>query len=163
MDIKDIKDLIITMDKTNIEKIEIEKSDFRIMISKKASDEGNTSGMITDGLGNGNILTGIADSSILEFEGKIDKEEYSKNLAGTGNTFIVKSPIVGTFFRAPSPDEPSFVTIGDTVERGQILCIIEAMKIMNEIECECEGQVLEIFVEDESIVEFGQPLMLIRR
>ena len=163
MDIKDIKDLIITMDKTNIEKIEIEKSDFRIMISKKASDEGNTSGMGTDGLGNGNILTGIADSSILEFEDKIDKEEYSKNLADTGNTFIVKSPIVGTFFRAPSPDEPSFVTIGDTVEKGQILCIIEAMKIMNEIECECEGQVLEIFVEDESIVEFGQPLMLIRR
>ncbi len=163
MDIKDIKDLIITMDKTNIEKIEIEKSDFRIMISKKASDEGNTSGMAADGLGNGNILTGIADSSILEFEGKIDKEEYSKNLAGTGITFIVKSPIVGTFFRAPSPDEPSFVTIGDTVEKGQILCIIEAMKIMNEIECECEGQVLEIFVEDESIVEFGQPLMLIRR
>ena len=52
---------------------------------------------------------------------------------------------------------------GDTVEKGQILCIIEAMKIMNEIECECEGQVLEIFVEDESIVEFGQPLMLIGR
>lgn len=163
MDIKDVKDLIITMDKTNIEKIEIEKSDFRIMISKKASDEGNTSGMTTDGLGNGNILTGIADSSILEFEDKIDKEEYSKNLADIGNTFIVKSPIVGTFFKAPSPDEPSFVTIGDTVEKGQILCIIEAMKIMNEIECECEGQVLEIFVEDESIVEFGQPLMLIGR
>ncbi|MCK9268040.1 MAG: acetyl-CoA carboxylase biotin carboxyl carrier protein [Alkaliphilus sp.] len=163
MDIKDVKDLIITMDKTNIEKIEIEKSDFRIMISKKASDGGNTSGIITDGLENSNILAKIADSDIRGFEGKIDREEYSKDLTDIGDTFIVKSPIVGTFFKAPSPDELSFVTIGDTVEKGQILCIIEAMKIMNEIECEYEGQVLEIFVEDESIVEFGQPLMLIGR
>ena len=163
MDIKDIKDLIITMNKTNIEKIEIEKSDFRIMISKKASDEGNTPGIITDGLGNSNILTKISDGGIREFEGKIDKEEYSKNLTGIGNTFIVKSPIVGTFFKASGPDEPPFVNIGDIVEKGQLLCIIEAMKIMNEIECECEGQVLEIFVEDESIVEFGQPLMLLGR
>ncbi len=163
MDIKDIKDLIITMNKTNIEKIEIEKSDFRIMISKKASDESNTPGIITDGLGNRNILTKISDGGIREFEGKIDKEEYSKNLTDIGNTFIVKSPIVGTFFKASGPDEPPFVNIGDIVEKGQILCIIEAMKIMNEIECECEGQVLEIFVEDESIVEFGQPLMLLGR
>ena len=74
MDIKDIKDLIITMNKTNIEKIEIEKSDFRIMISKKASDESNTPGIITDGLGNSNILTKISDGGIREFEGKIDKE-----------------------------------------------------------------------------------------
>lgn len=163
MDIKDIKDLIITMNKTNIEKIEIEKSDFRIMISKKASDEGNIPRIITDGLGNSNILTKISDGGIREFEGKIDKEEYSKNLTDIGNTFIVKSPIVGTFFKSSGPDEPPFVNIGDIVEKGQILCIIEAMKIMNEIECECEGQVLEIFVEDESIVEFGQPLMLLGR
>ena len=163
MDMKDIKDLIITMDKTSIEKIEIEKSNLRIMISKRISDEGNTLGPTIYDLESSNISTKIAGHGIEEFEGKIQGEEYSKDLAVMGNTFVVKSPIVGTFFKAPGPDEPSFVNIGDMVEKGQILCIIEAMKIMNEIECECEGRVMEIFVEDESIVEFGQPLILIGR
>ena len=70
--------------------------------------------------------------------------------------------MVGVFYKASGPDDLPFVNIGDMVRRGQTLCIIEAMKIMNEIECECEGQIIEIFAEDEGIVEFGQPLMLIR-
>ena len=73
----------------------------------------------------------------------------------------VKAPIVGTFYRAPSPDADPFVEVGDHVEEGDVLCIIEAMKLMNEIECETTGTVTEILVEDAEPVEFDQPLLVI--
>ena len=74
---------------------------------------------------------------------------------------VVKAPIVGTFYRAPSPDADPFVEVGDEVEEGDILCIIEAMKLMNEIECETSGTVKEILVEDAEPVEFDQPLFVL--
>ncbi len=79
--------------------------------------------------------------------------------APAGN--ILKSPIVGTFYRSPAPDEPAFVKVGDTVSKGQTLCIIEAMKIMNEIESEHQGIVREILIENGEPVEFGTPLIRI--
>lgn len=74
---------------------------------------------------------------------------------------VVKAPIVGTFYRAPSPDADPFVDVGDSVSEGDVLCIIEAMKLMNEIECETSGTVQEILVEDAEPVEFDQPLFVI--
>lgn len=71
---------------------------------------------------------------------------------------IVKSPLVGTFYAAPSEDSESFVSLGDTVKKGQVMAIIEAMKLMNEIECEFSGKVVEIYVENGQAVEYGQPL-----
>jgi len=74
---------------------------------------------------------------------------------------LVTSPFVGTFYRAPSPDSPSFVEVGSTVKKGQVLCIVEAMKLMNEIEAESPGKVAEILVANATPVEFGQPLFRI--
>ena len=74
---------------------------------------------------------------------------------------VVKSPIVGTFYRAPSPESPPYVEVGSHVKKGDTLCIIEAMKIMNEIEADTEGKVVKILVENGQPVEFGQPLFLI--
>jgi acetyl-CoA carboxylase biotin carboxyl carrier protein len=74
---------------------------------------------------------------------------------------VVKAPIVGTFYRAPSPDADPFVEVGDSVSEGDVLCIIEAMKLMNEIECETSGTIQEILVEDAEPVEFDQPLFVI--
>jgi acetyl-CoA carboxylase biotin carboxyl carrier protein len=163
VDIEDIKELMATMDKTSIEKIEIEKKDFKIMISKRMANGDNVLKSVADDFGGKDILPGTIDSGIEEFKNEIRKIEYSKSPADDEDTHIVKSPMVGVFYKAPGPDDLPFVNIGDMVLRGQTLCIIEAMKIMNEIECECEGQIIEIFAEDEGIVEFGQPLMLIRR
>jgi acetyl-CoA carboxylase biotin carboxyl carrier protein len=73
----------------------------------------------------------------------------------------VKSPFVGTFYRAPSPDSPPFVEVGNKVKKGQTLCIVEAMKLMNEIECEVDGTVAEIYVQNATPVEFGEPLFRI--
>ncbi len=78
-----------------------------------------------------------------------------------GNVHYVTSPIVGTFYRAPSPSSPPFVDVGDPVKKKQTLCIVEAMKLMNEIECDVDGVVKEIFVENGKPVEFGQKLFAV--
>jgi len=73
----------------------------------------------------------------------------------------VKSPIIGTFYRKPSPDKPSFVEVGDTISEGTVLCVIEAMKLFNDIESEVSGKIVKILVDDSSPVEFDQPLFLV--
>jgi len=83
--------------------------------------------------------------------------------ASDADLFIVKSPIVGTFYEAPSPGTPPFVKVGDTVKEGQVLCIIEAMKLMNEIEAEVSGVIAKMFVSNGSPVEYGMPLFGIRK
>ena len=78
------------------------------------------------------------------------------------NLLKITSPIVGTFYRAPGPDEAAFVEVGDRIQSGQTVCIIEAMKLMNEIEAEISGEVVEVLVDNSEPVEFGQTLMLVR-
>ncbi len=77
------------------------------------------------------------------------------------NTITIKSPMIGTFYRSSSPDKPSFVNIGDEIEPGKIVCIIEAMKLFNEIESEIKGKIVKVLVEDASPVEYDQPLFLV--
>jgi acetyl-CoA carboxylase biotin carboxyl carrier protein len=79
------------------------------------------------------------------------------------NTVFVTSPFVGTFYRSPSPDAPQFVELGSTIREGQALCIVEAMKLMNEIEADCSGTIVEILVENGKPVEFGQKLFKVRK
>lgn len=149
LDIKDIKDLIITINNTDIEIVEIEKGDIRILISKGSSNKVKDSTIIS--------------SSHVEAEVNNEIMESKENTLEDESLYIVKSPMVGTYYEAPGPGEESFVKIGSIVEKGQTLCIIEAMKLMNEIEAEVSGEVVEILVNNEDIVQFGQPLMKIRR
>jgi acetyl-CoA carboxylase biotin carboxyl carrier protein len=81
--------------------------------------------------------------------------------AARDNTHIVTSPFVGTFYRRPNPDSPSYVSVHDKVDKGQVLCIVEAMKLMNEIEADIAGTIVAILVEDGAPVEYGQPLFKI--
>ncbi len=78
-----------------------------------------------------------------------------------GNTITIKSPMIGTFYRSPSPDKPSFINVGDEVEPGKVVCIIEAMKLFNEIESEVKGKIIKVLAEDASPVEYDQPLFLV--
>ena len=87
--------------------------------------------------------------------------EADEETEAAADEHVVKAPIVGTFYRAPSPDADPFVEVGDSVEEGDVLCIIEAMKLMNEIECETSGTVEEILIEDAEPVEFDQPLFVL--
>ena len=81
--------------------------------------------------------------------------------APAGNTVTIKSPMIGTFYRSASPDKPSFVGVGDEVEPGKVVCIIEAMKLFNEIESEVKGRIIKVLAEDASPVEYDQPLFLV--
>ncbi|MCT4619544.1 MAG: acetyl-CoA carboxylase biotin carboxyl carrier protein [Marinisporobacter sp.] len=147
MNIKDLKELLLTIDQTSIQRVDIEEKDLKISVTK-AVNENNLSYEMT------------------RSENKIEKEVKSvqENLVlNDEEVYIVKSPIVGVFYAAPSPDAQNFVEVGLSVKKGQPICIIEAMKIMNEIQSEECGQVVEILVENEDIVEYGQPLMKIRR
>ena len=81
--------------------------------------------------------------------------------APAGNTVTIKSPMIGTFYRSPSPDKPSFINVGDDIEPGKVVCIIEAMKLFNEIESEVKGRIVKVLVEDASPVEYDQPLFLV--
>jgi acetyl-CoA carboxylase biotin carboxyl carrier protein len=81
--------------------------------------------------------------------------------ASAANLVTIKSPMIGTFYRRPSPDKPNFVEVGDEVTTGKVVCIIEAMKLFNEIESEVQGKVVKILLEDSSPVEYDQPLFLV--
>lgn len=86
----------------------------------------------------------------------------AKAAAADAGLHVIKSPFVGTFYSAPSPGKPAYVKVGDKVKSGQPLCVLEAMKIMNEIDSDINGEIVEICVENESLVEFGQPLFKIK-
>jgi acetyl-CoA carboxylase biotin carboxyl carrier protein len=88
-------------------------------------------------------------------------DEGLEALSVGDNQFLVTSPIVGTFYRAPSPESPPYVEAGSQVSKGAVLCIVEAMKIMNEIECEVNGRISAVLVENAQPVEYGQPLFII--
>ena len=88
-------------------------------------------------------------------------EKASEKPADKGNYVEVKSPIVGTFYRSASPDKPPYVKVGDTIEVGQVVCIVEAMKLFNEIESEVSGKVVKVLTEDAQPVEYDQPLFLV--
>jgi len=90
-------------------------------------------------------------------------ETKTEEAATDADLFVVKSPIVGTYYEAPSPGTPPFVRVGDSVKEGQVLCIIEAMKLMNEIEAEVSGVLAKVFVSNGSPVEYGMPLFGIRK
>ncbi|KNF07792.1 biotin carboxyl carrier protein of acetyl-CoA carboxylase AccB [Gottschalkia purinilytica] len=162
VDIKDIKDLILTIDKTKIDKVDIENGNFKISISKNSevSETKNTkvysqSHVIKDEIQDIEDKDEVIEVKDLNVED--DERALSEDM------YIIKSPIVGTFYGASSPDAEPFVKVGSKVNEGQTLCIIEAMKIMNEIESEVSGEIFEILVENEDIVEYDQPLMIIRR
>ena len=144
MDIRKIKTLIEMLEESNLNEIEVSQGEESVRISKSSSQTNLVSN-------NGPINTDISlNSSNDEIK---DDQELSGNL--------VNSPIVGTFYRKPSPDKEPFVKVGDIVNKGDVLCIIEAMKMMNEIKSDFDGKILSIEIEDGQPVEFGQTIVVI--
>ena len=158
MDIKEIQNLIKFVSKSGVEEVKIEREDFKITIKTKKNSPQQ---IVVEELPNKiNIPTQavITESQEVVRE-KISDIEIPKT--EDSNHVIVKSPIIGTFYRKPSPEKPSFVEVGQNVGEGDVLCVIEAMKLFNEIESEVSGKIVKILVDDQSPVEFDQPLFLI--
>ncbi len=161
MDLNYIKKLIKILDTSNVAEIEIEEEGTKLRLSKpKAKLPAGISPMSFTPVHNinpaENIVAGLnSDEGIKE----ITKSEELKS----ENLFEVKSPMVGTFYRAPSPDAEPYVNAGSDVSPGTVLCIIEAMKLMNEIESEVSGKIVKVLAENAQPVEYNQPLFLIKK
>ena len=172
MNFKDIKELLMLIDNTKLEYVKLNTSDIELEVSKKVV---------------GNIELGTKNTSVVENkENNIEKVSATNNRTNEENNIIntndtleyelakedvvefvgenlkeVKAPLIGTFYESPDPDSPAFVSVGDHIEKGDTLCIVEAMKLMNEIKSEFTGKVVEIKATNESMVEYGQTLFVI--
>lgn len=158
MEIKDIKALIDAAKETNYTYIKIKNKDFMIELSKEEQcHHHGEMPMMMQPMTNNMVATPPVSSQ------KNEIGDTNKVAVEDPNIYVVTSPIVGTYYSASSPEVAPFVKIGDQVSVNQTLCIIEAMKLMNEIDSEVCGEVIEILVNNEAAVEYGQPLFKIRK
>ncbi|MFA5096157.1 MAG: acetyl-CoA carboxylase biotin carboxyl carrier protein [Candidatus Omnitrophota bacterium] len=147
MNVKEIKEMVNLMNENGLVELEIEKEGMRIRLKKTLPGQESYNGPIV-------VERHPAPAAGVRQPAETAGEIQTKTLE-------VKSPMVGTFYRAPSPEAPPYVEAGQQIEPGQVICIIEAMKLMNEIKAEVRGKILEILVDNAEPVEFGQPVFLI--
>lgn len=162
MDLKEIKKILDMIAESDVNQVTIEEGDFKIKV-KKTPDVAQSSAPVQYQMPATPQQPSQAQPPASQQQSggghSSAASESQQEEEPDGN--VVKSPIVGTFYRAPSPDAEEFVKVGDQVEKGQTLCIVEAMKIMNEIESEFSGEVKKILVENGEAIEFEQPLFII--
>jgi oxaloacetate decarboxylase alpha subunit len=160
MNLQEIKELIKIIDETEISEFKLESEGVKVSIRKEPS-----------------VLAGIPDTAVVHPERQpVIVQQTGQSAIGIkapvyktpepdllANTGMITSPMVGTFYSTPSPEAPAFVRVGEHIKVGQLVCIIEAMKLMNEIESEIEGKLIKILAENGQPVEYGQPLFLIEK
>jgi len=144
MDIRKIKKLIEMLQESDLKEIEVSQGDESVRILRSGLNETGTNKV-------------IQQTEVYSAEPNIEQKIEPKKIEGN----IITSPIVGTFYRKPSPDKDPFIKVGDSVEQGDVLCIIEAMKMMNEIKSDFSGKIVSIDVEDGQPVEYGQHIITI--
>jgi acetyl-CoA carboxylase biotin carboxyl carrier protein len=158
MEYKQIQELIKTINKSSISELSIEDGGFKITIKQEFSGgavQYAPMQLAQPAMPMAPMMPAPATSNSGEVK------PAAKADAPAGNTVTVKSPMIGTFYRSSSPDKPAFVNVGDEIKAGQVLCIIEAMKLFNEIESEVTGRIVKVLADDSSPVEYDQPLFLV--
>ncbi|MDB9455666.1 acetyl-CoA carboxylase biotin carboxyl carrier protein [Dolichospermum circinale] len=164
LDFNEIRQLLVTIAQTDIAEVTLKNNEFELTVRKAISFSNNGQAPISNVVSAGvtqlvsttspeMVINKVVDNSIIQ--PAVSPSPINQKLVD------VLSPMVGTFYRAPAPGEAPFVEVGDRVKSSQSVCIIEAMKLMNEIEAEVSGQVMEILVQNGEPVEYGQPLMRI--
>jgi acetyl-CoA carboxylase biotin carboxyl carrier protein len=167
LDFNEIRQLLATIAQTDIAEVTLKSNDFELTVRKAVNvssqvvsvGQATLSGVVSSVSPTGS-QTASAPLPEVGTNRVLDNAALPVN-AASAKLVDVPSPMVGTFYRAPAPGESAFVEVGDRVRSGQTVCIIEAMKLMNEIEAEVSGQVMEILVQNGEPVEYGQPLMRI--
>ena len=164
MDIKDIQELIKFVAKSGATEVDLETDNFKISIKSPPMKAGKLIDQKIVVTPDQQIVTPINQpqnhTSIQEVETNTNTDEKSEPL-NDEKYITIKSPMIGTFYRKPSPDKEVFVNVGDSISQGDVLCVIEAMKLFNEIESEYSGKIIKVLVDDSSPIEFDQPLFLI--
>ncbi len=168
MEFKQIQELIKQINKSHVTELQIEQDDFKITIKKGGEKKEKEAAPQIPSVSVVNPAMSYPAQQVApnpapqaaqpakEAEKTAPKEDKKKD-----NLLTIKSPMIGTFYRSASPDKPAFVNVGDKVAAGDNVCIIEAMKLFNEVESEVNGKIVEVLVEDASPVEFDQPLFLV--
>jgi acetyl-CoA carboxylase biotin carboxyl carrier protein len=155
MNLKEIKELIDMLKGTDISEIEIERSGVKVRLRKGGDVTFHPVMPRMEYPPAAIIAPAVTEAPVVALSQE-KQQEQPKN-----NQIKVTAPIVGTFYRSSSPDKPPYVEVGDVVKTGQVLCIIEAMKLMNEIESETSGKIVQITIDNGQPVEYGQPLFVI--
>ena len=162
MDIKEIQELIKFVSKSGVSEVEIESKGFKINIKTPPYKRGGQPEV--------QIVQSTAPQPVAPVQQAVQAAPQpaaqaavakAETAADSGNYEEVKSPMIGTFYRSASPEKPPFVGVGDEVKKGDVICIIEAMKLFNEIEAEISGKIVKVMVDDSTPVEYDQPLFLI--
>lgn len=160
MDLKDIKAIIDLMKKNSVSEFELEKEDFKIKL-KRSPNGGSTSPVTYE---DAPVVAYAPPPTVAAAPGPVVAAPGAGPTPAAGGPLEqeIKSPMIGTFYRAPSPEAGPYVEVGTDVNPDTVVCIIEAMKVMNEIKAEAKGVITQILVENAKPVEFGQPLFKIR-
>ena len=154
MDLKEIQNLIKFVAKSGTSEVKLETDDFKITIKTGSGDSMTTVVQQT--------AVPMQQAAPAPHEAAPVQVQIAAPVVSEDSKYItVKSPIIGTFYRRPSPDKPLFAEFGQTISEGDVLCVIEAMKLFNEIESEISGKIVKILVDDATPVEFDQPLFLV--
>ena len=168
MDISEIQDLIKFIAKAGVTEVEIEKKDFKITIKSEmpkkkgaAATEATIQVPVPVAAMPAAPVAPVVQAAPAAPAPAAPAAEAPKAASNEDNYITVKSPMIGTFYRRSAPDKPTFVEVGSTVGNGDVLCVIEAMKLFNEIESEVSGKIVKILVDDNSPVEYDQPLFLV--
>ena len=160
MNLTEIQDLIKFVSKSGVSEVEIEQKDFKIIIKAehKTKKEEHTVYVQAPVAQSAPVVAAPvaapAASPVVEAPKAVAPSEDAKYVT-------IKSPMIGTFYRSSSPDKPAFANVGDSIGKGQVVCIIEAMKLFNDIESEISGKIVKVLVDDASPVEYDQPLFLV--
>ena len=155
MDIKQIQELIKFVSRSGVNEVAIEQKDFKITIKT------NQTPTVVHATVPAPVLTSAIPSAAAPQPVAPTEAKPAAATDDTSKYITIKSPMIGTFYRSSSPDKPSFVNVGDEVSTGKVICIIEAMKLFNEIESEVSGRIVKVLVENASPVEYDQPLFLV--
>ena len=158
MDIKEIQSLIKFVAKSGASEVKLETEDIKITIRTGPSGPGSETTYVQQIPMPSQQVAAPAQPAPTP---AAPAKEADKQESEDSKYITIKSPIIGTFYRKPSPDKPAFVEVGDTIAKGDVLCVIEAMKLFNDIESEVTGKIVKVLVEDSSPVEFDQPLFLV--
>ena len=149
MNTKEIQDIINFIKKTDLDDVSIETENYKIRVKKNSSSIREK------------VVHKSEKPKIIEKKETVVEDTTTESITNeekAGNNIIIKSPMIGTFYKSPNPESDPFVSEGDTIKPGQTICIIEAMKLFNEIESEVTGKIVKVLANDSSPVEFDQPL-----
>ena len=155
MDIKEVQNLIKFVAKSGVSEVKIENKDFKLTIKNKPEYVTSAAPVPAQ------MVAATQATPAVPQTAPVAEQAAPEKASDDSKYITVKAPIIGTFYRKPNPDKPPFVEVGDTINVGDTVCIIEAMKLFNEIESEVSGKIVKVLVEDATPVEFDQPLFLV--